>query len=175
MCSSNAVDADELTLVAEPHWCRLCADIFFKSLAAFWGYSPFSVVGTGGNLLSGELTSAAEGRLISSSQMYMLRLLLRLPFGLSRGSYASNGPKSLLSIISCAMVSPTSKPWMSMLGAKLRLEELEDARNSSGDMSYGEDIGGNGGGGGRSLVGGDGIGGRFSRPFDALRTSTNGR
>ena len=44
-----------------------------------------------------------------------------------------------------------------------------------GDMSYGEDIAGRGGGGGRSLVGGEGIGGRLSREEDAFRTTSPGR
>ena len=64
---------------------------------------------------------------------------------------------------------------MSTLGAKFKLDELEDARNSSGDMSYGDVESGNGGGGGRSLVGGEGMGGSCKREDDAFLTSTSGR
>ena len=59
---------------------------------------------------------------------------------------------------------------MSTLGAKFKLDELDEARNSIGDVSYGED---GKRGGGRSLVGGAADGGR--REEDAIRDRIAGR
>ena len=63
------------------------------------------------------------------------------------------------------------------LGAKSKLDELEDALNSNGDRPYGDE--GSGGRrfgvGGRLAVGGAaGRGGTYTREADALRKSTFG-